>query len=203
MLVLLFSLLTHFNPALKIHIETSHLICTVNQMIGFYMKYNAGLKWIKLDFYRNFRPLSLKLQITEGPALPTHTLCLWDKIPFLFSAEKLNNESLLNIEISRNSFHVACNALKSSKVKKTSQQIFTCSKSTIETIVKGCEICSIVLVSLLVTLNIFHLFSQRNKARKRAVRVEVRGEDYKNLKNGGGKQYRGSLYKVGGLGTLG
>ena len=137
MLVLLFSLLTHFNPALKIHIETSHLICTVNQMIGFYMKYNAGLKWIKLDFYRNFRPLSLKLQITEGPALPTHTLCLWDKIPFLFSAEKLNNESLLNIEISRNSFHVACNALKSSKVKKTSQQIFTCSKSTIETIVKG------------------------------------------------------------------
>ena len=55
----------------------------------------------------------------------------------------------------------------------------------------------------MVTLNIFHLFSQRNKARKRAVRVEVRGEDYKNLKNGGGRQYRGSLYKVGGLGTLG
>ena len=28
-------------------IETSHLICTANHMIGFYMKCNTGLKWIK------------------------------------------------------------------------------------------------------------------------------------------------------------
>ena len=29
------------------HVETSHLICTSNQMTGFYMKCNTRLKWIK------------------------------------------------------------------------------------------------------------------------------------------------------------
>ena len=27
------------------HIETSHLICSANQMTNFFMKCNAGLKW--------------------------------------------------------------------------------------------------------------------------------------------------------------
>ena len=29
------------------HIETSHLICSANQMIGFYMKCDTGLKLLK------------------------------------------------------------------------------------------------------------------------------------------------------------
>ena len=29
------------------HIETSHLICSANQMTSFFMKCNAGLKWIQ------------------------------------------------------------------------------------------------------------------------------------------------------------
>ena len=32
------------------HIEPSHLICTANQMTGFYMKYDTGLKWINVPF---------------------------------------------------------------------------------------------------------------------------------------------------------
>ena len=35
-----------FQPSDAFHIDTSHLICTLNQMTGFYMKYNTGLKWV-------------------------------------------------------------------------------------------------------------------------------------------------------------
>ena len=34
-----------FQPTVAFHIETSNLIYTVNQMTGFYMKCNTGLKW--------------------------------------------------------------------------------------------------------------------------------------------------------------
>ena len=34
-------------PGVAFHIETSHLICTANQVTGFYMEYNTGLKWVK------------------------------------------------------------------------------------------------------------------------------------------------------------
>ena len=37
-----------FQPNVVSHIETSHLICTVIQMTGFYMKCNTGLKWVKI-----------------------------------------------------------------------------------------------------------------------------------------------------------
>ena len=40
-----FTYLTHFSVAF--HIETGHLICSANQMTGFYMKRSAGLKWVK------------------------------------------------------------------------------------------------------------------------------------------------------------
>ena len=36
---------THFIPSVAFHIETSHLICRANQMTGFYIKCNTGLKW--------------------------------------------------------------------------------------------------------------------------------------------------------------
>ena len=39
----------NFNPSqpgVAFHVETSHLIYTENQMTGFYMKYNSGLKWV-------------------------------------------------------------------------------------------------------------------------------------------------------------
>ena len=34
-----------FQPSFTFHIETSHLIYATNQMTGFYMKCNNGLKW--------------------------------------------------------------------------------------------------------------------------------------------------------------
>ena len=39
-----------FQSSVAFHIKTSHLICTVNQMNGFYMKCNPGLKWVKQSF---------------------------------------------------------------------------------------------------------------------------------------------------------
>ena len=35
-----------FQPSVRFHIETSHLICTANQMTGFYIVCNTGLKWV-------------------------------------------------------------------------------------------------------------------------------------------------------------
>ena len=39
----------YFNPSqpsVVFHIQTNHLIYTGNQMTGFYMKCNSGLKWV-------------------------------------------------------------------------------------------------------------------------------------------------------------
>ena len=36
-----------FQPNVALHKETSHLIYSANQMTGFYMKHNPGLKWVK------------------------------------------------------------------------------------------------------------------------------------------------------------
>ena len=35
-----------FQHCVACHIETSHLICSANQMTGFYIKYNTGIKWV-------------------------------------------------------------------------------------------------------------------------------------------------------------
>ena len=35
-----------FQPSVAFHIETSQLICTANQMNGFFMECNTGLKWV-------------------------------------------------------------------------------------------------------------------------------------------------------------
>ena len=44
-------------------------------------------------------------------------------------------------------------------LKQLTQSVFTCSKLTIETLQQRCEICfGVVLVSLLLTMNIFHTF---------------------------------------------
>ena len=32
-------------PSVAFHIETNQLICKTNQLTGFYMKYNTGLRW--------------------------------------------------------------------------------------------------------------------------------------------------------------
>ena len=39
-------LINPFQPSVAINIETSQLICTANQMTGFYIKCNTGLKWV-------------------------------------------------------------------------------------------------------------------------------------------------------------
>ena len=37
------------SASVAFHIKTSQLICTANQLTGFYMKCNTRLKWVKLD----------------------------------------------------------------------------------------------------------------------------------------------------------
>ena len=38
--------LNPFQPSVAFHIETRHLICSVNQITGFCMQQNTGLKWV-------------------------------------------------------------------------------------------------------------------------------------------------------------
>ena len=40
-----------FQPIVALCVETIHLICTANQMTGFYMKCNTGLKWVKFLYF--------------------------------------------------------------------------------------------------------------------------------------------------------
>ena len=62
-----------FQVSVAFHTETSHLICSVSQMTGFYMKYNPDLKWInmavtyalKYSSTKNFRKMSKKKTATE------------------------------------------------------------------------------------------------------------------------------------------
>ena len=35
-----------FQPSIAFHIEASDLFCSAKQMTSFYMKRNAGLKWV-------------------------------------------------------------------------------------------------------------------------------------------------------------
>ena len=39
--------LTHFQPFVAFDVETSNLFCSANQVTGFYMECNTGLKWVK------------------------------------------------------------------------------------------------------------------------------------------------------------
>ena len=41
-----YKLFNLFQRDVAFHIETSHLFCFVKQKIGFYMKCNAGVKWV-------------------------------------------------------------------------------------------------------------------------------------------------------------
>ena len=50
--------LNTFHPSVVFHLETSHSICTANQMTGFYMKYNTGFKCV------NQKPRSLSVRFT-------------------------------------------------------------------------------------------------------------------------------------------
>ena len=40
-----------FQPSIAFHIETGHLICSANQLTGFYMKYNNWLEWVNVLNY--------------------------------------------------------------------------------------------------------------------------------------------------------
>ena len=64
-------LINPFQPSVAFHIETTLVIFTANQITGFYLKCNNGLKWVKAvnqwaGFYMNGtvslnRPISLCL----------------------------------------------------------------------------------------------------------------------------------------------
>ena len=50
-----------FQPSFAFHIETSRLICTANQVTGFYMKCNTGLKWVKRRLFQCMVPKTMNL----------------------------------------------------------------------------------------------------------------------------------------------
>ena len=43
-----------FQSSVTCHVETSHLICSGNQMTCFYVKYNNRLKWVNLHFHLRY-----------------------------------------------------------------------------------------------------------------------------------------------------
>ena len=49
-----------FHPTVAFHIETSHLICSVNQVTCFNMKCNTWLRWVKTFSWIMFRALYQK-----------------------------------------------------------------------------------------------------------------------------------------------
>ena len=57
---LLLSLTESEYNSVVFHIEISHLICTANQMTGFYMKWNTELEWI------NQSPVSFRIYAKKG-----------------------------------------------------------------------------------------------------------------------------------------
>ena len=48
-------LINPVQPKSAFHVETSHLICRANQMTGFYMKRNIGVKWVNENITKNER----------------------------------------------------------------------------------------------------------------------------------------------------
>ena len=50
------------HPSVTFHTETSHLICSTNQMTGFDMKYKTGLKWVYIHFINLLFFLNPRLQ---------------------------------------------------------------------------------------------------------------------------------------------
>ena len=57
------SKLNPFKPSVVFHIETSHLICTANQLTGFYMKSSTGLKWFNILESRNINPFQKSFEL--------------------------------------------------------------------------------------------------------------------------------------------
>ena len=70
-----------FQLRVEFHIKTSHLICSTNQMAGFYMKCNTGLKWVNEIANSKLKVIFKKLDISVR-----YILCktYWDK-GFYFS----------------------------------------------------------------------------------------------------------------------
>ena len=52
------NLFNPFQPIIAFYIETSHLICTANQVTGVYMKRNTELKWVDEYLLLSFNTLS-------------------------------------------------------------------------------------------------------------------------------------------------
>ena len=90
-----------FLSSVAFHIETSHLICNANQMIGSYMKCNTRLKWVKSAKFTpkkhcrlfSYIPVTFTLQILQVALLRSHL-----RIPVItFSNELLylNSEGFI------------------------------------------------------------------------------------------------------------
>ena len=53
----------------RFHVETSYLICTTNQIIGFYIKYSKGLKWVKFSHHKCNNLVSIKFHMEYDSTL--------------------------------------------------------------------------------------------------------------------------------------
>ena len=70
------------------YIETNHLISTINQITGFYMKYNTGQKWLKdntskvialqiLLYFKSLHSFKKKHSVTDVSATTRIFFFLW------------------------------------------------------------------------------------------------------------------------------
>ena len=76
-LVLLWIRVNPFQSNVPFHMETNNLICCANQMTGFHMEYNTGLKWVKLGSTKfgereNFRPATLLQKRLQHRCFPVN-----------------------------------------------------------------------------------------------------------------------------------
>ena len=54
-------------PSVAFHIETSHLVCSANQMTGFYIKCNNGLKRVEPIWKTWIKPLIKPAALFSAP----------------------------------------------------------------------------------------------------------------------------------------
>ena len=76
-----------FQRSVVFHTETSHLICAVIQMTGFYVKYNTRPKWVNRP-RQIARPMPIGRAKWDAPDFPMRQFCLVKK-----KNRSINNQS--------------------------------------------------------------------------------------------------------------
>ena len=66
---ILASKLNRFHASVRFHTEISHLICTINQITGFYMKWSIGLTWVKGNKEISIKKMTCQLRKSNSSVI--------------------------------------------------------------------------------------------------------------------------------------